>query len=297
MIVEVPSDSSSKTYSVDLEKSTCTCPAYTLGKSRPCKHIIRAFGQDVLPKLPLEKKGIGPRASHRDAVLDSPTSYDLNTGKGMDFYQSLERFSRTRLSKTFYMRDFLFSGHSSAAGVHSYPVDDVDQVLRSGKELCERLLEPILERFGRFIITYGYTNRLGMDGLLSRKEQLKVWSKSNPHHWDRGTFGKQVYARVDILPLCVEDGEVSKKEFGEWVMNNLDVCLLMQWRKSNVFCITISPRPRRVWLEWVPQGKGEGNSNRITFMGVEYWNSVWPSLPTDQRPKFGPSMSGGKMWW
>ncbi|MDM7324093.1 MAG: SWIM zinc finger family protein [Thermus sp.] len=27
-------------YLVDMERETCTCPAYTQGKTRPCKHMV-----------------------------------------------------------------------------------------------------------------------------------------------------------------------------------------------------------------------------------------------------------------
>jgi hypothetical protein len=80
------------------------------------------------------------------------------------------------------------------------------------------------------------------------------------------------------------------------MMANLDLDLVMMWKKSNVFCVTISPQPRRVFLEWVPRGEGDGGGNSITYMGQHYWQSVWPGLPEEQRPKYGPSATGGKMW-
>ncbi len=100
---------------------------------------------------------------------------------------------------------------------------------------------------------------------------------------------------VDILPFCVEDGEVSKHEFGHWLMHNLDIDLLMQWRRSNVFCITISPRPRRVWIGWGSSKLGE--PRREMFMGAHYWNRIYPTLPKHDRPKFAPSCTGGSLQW
>ena len=78
-------------------------------------------------------------------------------------------------------------------------------------------------------------------------------------------------------------------------MHNLDVDLLMQWTRSNVYCISISPRPRRVWLEWGSAKFGEPRQR--VFMGAQYWREVYPHLPANERPKFGPSRTGGSMQW
>lgn len=79
-------------------------------------------------------------------------------------------------------------------------------------------------------------------------------------------------------------------------MHNLNIDLLQQFKRSNIYCITYSEfRPRRVWIEWGRPEKGE--PKRETFMGAEYWQNVWPSLPEHERPKFGPSQTGGSIQW
>lgn len=206
----------------------------------------------------------------------------------------IEALARVRLSKNFILRDFLFSAECAARCASNYP-EDPDAVIRAGKALCERVLEPVAEHFGRPAITFGYMCREVIDMGMSEAERLANYHSSNPHHWDRGTFGEEVYARIDILPFCVEDGEVSKHEFGHWLMHNLDIDLLMQWRRSNVFCITISPRPRRVWIGWGSSKLGE--PRREMFMGAHYWNRIYPTLPKHDRPKFAPSCTGGSLQW
>jgi hypothetical protein len=203
---------------------------------------------------------------------------------------SYENLARTRLSKNFILRDFLFSTSSAAAGFSNYPEDPV-LVINAGKALCETLLEPILQRFGRFAITFGYQSR---EGIETDDPTLSPTS-SCPHQWDRQSWGHDVYARVDILPFCVEDGEVSKHEFAKWLMHNLDVDLLMHWTRSNVFCLTISPLPRRVWIEWGNPASGEPRQTR--FMGADYWQNIYPHLPEAERPKFGPSCTKGSIRW
>lgn len=198
-----------------------------------------------------------------------------------------------RLSKNFILRDFLFSTESAVLGLSNYP-ENPEMVIRAGKALCEKVLEPILARFGHFAITFGYQCREAIEYGLS-PDKLTNPRSSNPHQYDRGTWGEEVYARVDILPFCVEDGEVSKHEFAHWCMMNLDLDLLMQWHRANIFCITISPKPRRVWIEWGEPALGQ--PKRRDIMGTDYWRRVYPYLPDEERPKYGPSCTGGSLRW
>lgn len=268
-----------KFYEVDTEKHTCTCPFFQFNKHKICPHM-RAVGMSESV----------PVASGYDWLA----LHDLNScGSGQDLKAlilSYDKWLRTPVSKNFILRDFMFSAFGSVMGIHNLP-ENPDMVLASAKALCERVCEPILERWGEFSITYGYSSRK-----LMQAEWPNLGPKqSSPHNWDRGTFGKQIYARIDILPVCVENGTVTKEEFAEWMMMVLDIDLLMQWDKSNVLCVTISPQPRRVWLKWVPQGKGEGGSNKITYWGEKFWQETFHGLT--MKPKFGPSATDGKMYW
>ena len=169
--------------------------------------------------------------------------------RGRPTPEQYEALARVRLSKHYILRDFLFSTECAARGLTNYP-EDPDMVIRAGKALCEKVLEPIRERWGHAFLTFGYQSREGIEWGWSKVRREANRNSSSPHQFDRHTFGDAVYARCDVLPICVEDGKLSKYEFGRWIMSNLDVCLLMQWRRSNVSCITISPRPRRVWVLW-----------------------------------------------
>lgn len=208
--------------------------------------------------------------------------------------EQYEALALVRLSKNFILRDLLFSTECAARGFTNYP-EDPDMVIRAGRALCEKVLEPVLKRWGRFAITFGYQSREGIEYGWSQAKRDANPRSSNPHQFDRRTWGGEIYARVDLLPYCVEDSEVSKHEFGHWLMHNLNIDLLMQWTRSNGSCITISPKPRRVWLEWGNPLKGEPKQRII--WGTHFWEHVYPGLPADERPKFGPSCTGGRMQW
>ena len=214
--------------------------------------------------------------------------------RGRPTPEQYEALARVRLSKHYILRDFLFSTECAARGLSNYP-EDPDMVIRAGKALCEKLLEPIRERWGHVITTFGYQSREDIEWGWSKGRREANRHSSSPHMWDRKCWGEAIYARCDILPICVEDGEVSKHEFGHWLMHSLDLDLCMMWRRSNVFCLTISPRPRRVWVLWGNPQIGEPKQEML--MGATYWREVYPYLPEDQRPKFGPSCTGGRMQW
>jgi len=67
----------------------------------------------------------------------------------------LEDFGRVRLSKSFFMRDFLFSDIAAVHGLSNVP-DDPDLAIAAGTRLCEELLEPLQECFGRLAIRSAY---------------------------------------------------------------------------------------------------------------------------------------------
>lgn len=294
MILKVPSETTKgKFYFVDVIHSTCTCPAF-LKAHRECKHIKYVHEMNDAGTLSLEKATKEEYDQLFGAMSHDKARFNMATSDGQAMYDLMESFSLTRLSKNFIMRDFLHTNYNSVAGVCNYP-EKPEVVLAAGKALCENILEPIIEKFGKIFITFGYQSRAGIEMADSK---IKTKPKgSSPHQWDRGTYGNKIYCRVDVLPACVQDGLVSKKEFRDWIFHNLNLDLIMSWGKSNVFCLTYSEfKPRRVAIEWVQSGTGEGGSNKITYYGEQYWMSKFAKLPKEQRPKFSPSMSDGKMW-
>lgn len=77
---------------------------------------------------------------------------------------SLAEFGRVRLSASFFMRDFLFSDIAAIHGFANVP-GDPDLALAAGRKLCEELLEPLQDMFGRIAIRSAFrsseVNRFG----------------------------------------------------------------------------------------------------------------------------------------
>lgn len=207
----------------------------------------------------------------------------------------LVQLGRQRLSPHFIMKDFLYSTVASIEGVSNYP-DDVVHVVASGEALCNKVLEPVWDKFGPIAIPFGYVNR----AVMKKIRPTANYRESRPHHWDRGTFGKEIYARTDFILYSVLDGKEDRHKVAEWMMNNLDIDLLLQWNKKGnegYYCVTIGPKPRRVWLEWCERGVGWNGTNKKIYRGVKYWQDIWPHLAVAERPKYGPSATDGRMWW
>lgn len=97
---------------------------------------------------------------------------------------SLETLGRVRLSRHFYMRDFLHSEIGSFYGIPNIP-DDPDLAIEHGRQLCEQLLDPLQDTFGRIAIRSGYRsptlNKFGNDNKLNCARN----DANHGHHiWD-----------------------------------------------------------------------------------------------------------------
>jgi hypothetical protein len=75
-----------------------------------------------------------------------------------DSVKGLEDLGRTRLSPSFFLRDFLFSEIGIIHGIPNIP-DDPDLAIAAGKQLCAELLEPLNDRFGGINIRSGFRRR------------------------------------------------------------------------------------------------------------------------------------------
>lgn len=97
----------------------------------------------------------------------------------------IEDLGRTRLSKHFLLRDFLFSDVAAIHGLSNVP-DYPDLAITAGTRLCEELLEPLQDRFGRIGIRSAYRS-CAVDALGKRLGEKCARNEANyaAHIWDR----------------------------------------------------------------------------------------------------------------
>lgn len=67
----------------------------------------------------------------------------------------LVELGRVQLSPSFFLRDFLYSDIAAFHGLSNIP-DDPDLAIVAGTKLCEELLEPLQDAFGRIAIRSAY---------------------------------------------------------------------------------------------------------------------------------------------
>jgi hypothetical protein len=99
--------------------------------------------------------------------------------------KALEELGRVRLSKSFFMRDFL---HSEIANLHGIPniPDSPDLAIEVGQHLCQELLEPLNATFGRLAIRSAFRSS-SVNGTGNKKRYSCANNDGNRagHIWDQ----------------------------------------------------------------------------------------------------------------
>jgi hypothetical protein len=99
--------------------------------------------------------------------------------------RSAEALGRVRLSRSFFMRDFLHSEIANVRGISNLP-DDPDLAIAAGRGLCENLLEPLQATFGRVAIRSAYRscalNAYGNAHQYNCASNARNYAR---HIWDR----------------------------------------------------------------------------------------------------------------
>ncbi|RYE60955.1 MAG: hypothetical protein EOP20_01090, partial [Hyphomicrobiales bacterium] len=99
--------------------------------------------------------------------------------------RALEAFGRVRLSENFFMRDFLYSEIAVINRFQNLP-EDPDLAIAAGKRLCEELLEPLQQTFGRLSVRSSYRSpEVNHFGNISKLNCGSNDSNFAGHIWDR----------------------------------------------------------------------------------------------------------------
>ncbi|MBX3490782.1 MAG: hypothetical protein KF769_07015 [Parvibaculum sp.] len=166
----------------------------------------------------------------------------------------LAEFGRERLSKSFFMRDFLFSDIAAIHGLANVP-DDPELAIAAGTRLCEELLEPLQDKFGRIAIRSAYrskeVNALGNE--MQRQGKAGYSCASNEanyaaHIWDERDAGGHMGATACIvvpsfLDRFPQDGDWQKLAW--WIHDHLPYSSLYFFKELWAFNIQWHEQPER----------------------------------------------------
>lgn len=173
-------------------------------------------------------------------------------------------FGRARLSKSFFMRDFLFSDIAAIHGLSNLP-DDPDLAIAAGSALCEHLLEPLQDAFGRIAIRSAYrsceVNGLGSSMMLAGKNGYNCASNEANyagHIWDRRDADGNMGATACIIVPSFWDrfqAEGDWQKIAWWIHDHLPYSELQFYPKYWAFNITWNEKPIRR-IDSFPKPKG-----------------------------------------
>ena len=184
------------------------------------------------------------------------------------------------------MRDFLFSDIAAIHGLANVP-DDPDLAVAAGTRLCQDLLEPLQDRFGRIAIRSAYRSCEvnGLGNAMQRAGKSGYNCASNEanyagHIWDRRDADGTMGATACIVIPAVWDtfqavGDWQKLAW--WIHDHLPYSELEFFPRLWAFNISWRERPRRqVFSYCAPKGwltrpgvEGHDGSHQHLWNGIE----------------------------
>ncbi|PTX56461.1 hypothetical protein C8N43_1120 [Litoreibacter ponti] len=169
---------------------------------------------------------------------------------------SLETLGRERLSKYFFMREFLYSEISNFHARPNIP-RDVERTLEVGRAFCTTLLDPLHETFGCVTVRSGYRspelNRYG------NENKLNCARNDYPgecHIWDRP--GTPIGGASIVIPWFADQYARGRdwRDLAYWIHDHLPYSEQWYFPKLAAFNLTWEPAPRRTISSYIaPRGK------------------------------------------
>jgi hypothetical protein len=162
--------------------------------------------------------------------------------------EKLEELGRIRLSSSFFMRDFLYSDIAAIHGLSNVP-DDPDLAVAAGSRLCEKLLEPLQERFGRIAIRSAYrSNEVNAFGNQHGLRCAANEANYAGHIWDRRDLAGNMGATACIVIPAVwdrfqEPGDWQRLAW--WIHDHLPYSEMEFYGKYWAFNLNWSEAPKR----------------------------------------------------
>lgn len=162
--------------------------------------------------------------------------------------RSTEAFTRTRLSESFFMRDFLYSEIASIHGMNNLP-EDPDVAIAAGQGLCQNLLEPLQRTFGRLAIRSAYrspqVNAFGNTHFQNcasneRNRARHIWDQRS----DDGGMGAMTTIVVPWLVDRITKG-LTWQAMAWWIHDHLPYSELQFFSKLVAFNIGWHEIPKR----------------------------------------------------
>lgn len=200
---------------------------------------------------------------------------------------ALETLGRVRLSRTFFMRDFLYSEIGNFYGVPNIP-DKPDLAVQNGKRLCEELLEPLQAAFGRIAIRSAYRSP-AINALGNQKGHRCGSNESNfaAHIWDHpDKHGKHGATACVVVPWFLLSAMKTAPTGAPWPIGFTTTCRTASFSSFPGCAPSISggtrSRKGSFTALWSPKArssvvKGQTRSLLHTTQAFRLWRDTQPA--------------------
>lgn len=171
-------------------------------------------------------------------------------------YDKLEDLGRVRLSRSFFMRDFLYSETANFFRLPNIP-DNPDLAIEVGRHLCEEILEPLQDAFGRVHIRSAFRSELV--NRECREQGLNCAPNERArgaHIWDSpDTDGHKGAMACIVVPSLIDacDAGVDWREMAWWIHDKLNYSVAIFYKPLYAFNIAWSAAPRRMLIDRISE--------------------------------------------
>lgn len=172
--------------------------------------------------------------------------------------KALEKLGRIRLSKSFYMRDFLYSEISNQYAIPNIP-DDPDLAIAAGTRLCEDLLEPLHTTFNGISIRSAYRSSAVNGFGNANKLNCSTNEHTYAHHiWDhRDANGHMGATACIVVRWFLPQFEQTRdwRPLAWWIHDHLPYSKLTFFPNLAAFNISWHEKPARIIKSYIsPRG-------------------------------------------
>lgn len=171
--------------------------------------------------------------------------------------RGLEDLGRTRLSRHFFLRDFLCSEIGIIHGIANVP-DDPDRAIASGARLCQELLDPLHDTFGQVSIRSGY--RSAALNAFGNQRGYGCARNDNPdeaHIWDKAGGTEAAACATVVLPWFADQYARGRdwRDLAWWIHDHLPYSELWFFPRLAAFNLTWRAEPWRKISSYIaPRG-------------------------------------------
>lgn len=210
---------------------------------------------------------------------------------------ALERLGRVRLSRHFFLRDFLYSEIGNFHAIPNLP-ENPDLLIAAGTRLATDLLDPLVETFGPIAVRSSYrspaVNAFGnAHGLNCAANQADYAG----HIWDRrDAAGRMGACACIVIPWFADQHDRGRdwRDLAWWMHDHLPYSSMvffpkraacnLTWREDPARHISSYAAPRGTLLaagRQAPAGRAAAYRDFPAFRGIAYPVSTW--LPARDR--------------